>query len=289
MACNLCGSQNFRVFLKGTASRKYFLSATSQEYVGGQIVRCSRCGLVYRHSIPPAAILEREYSRHAETAYLESQKERSRSFARSLLEIKKYMPSGKLLDVGSAAGLFLNEAKKVGFEVLGVEPNKYLANYAHKTFSLKVYQKTFDKFDIPERSIDIVTFWDVLEHLPNPLAALRKTHRILARGGVAVINYPDINSLPARLLGRHWWFVISGHLYYFTPQTISKMLREAGFKVIRDKRHFQILSLSYLFTRLGRYSKNVGSKLSLFSKKLGIGNLAICYWAGQRTVIAGKD
>src|SRR3990172_10056094 len=204
MACNLCGTSSFDVFFKGVVGGKSVFSATSQEYNGEQIVCCNRCGLVYTRSIPPATLLEREYSRHDETAYLESQKERSRSFARSLLEIKKYMPSGKLLDVGSAAGLFLNEAKKVGFEVLGVEPNKYFSNYAHKTFSLKVYQKTFDKFDIPERSIDIVTFWDVLEHLPNPLAALRKTHRILARGGVAVINYPDINSLPARLLGRHW-------------------------------------------------------------------------------------
>lgn len=288
--CNLCGGNNSSLFLKspGPAEKKTSFSTTSQAVAGESIVKCQDCGLIYVNPRPPDWLVKKEYSLKEEKEYIKDARGRIVSFQRSLKIIKSYRGSGKILDVGCAAGFFLKIAKDGGFEVYGVEPNHWLADWGRKNLMLDIFPRSFEKANFPGDFFDVATFWDVLEHLTDPLGALARTNRILKKGGIVVVNYPDIDSLPAKVFGKRWWFVISGHLFYFTPETISKMLAKAGFEVIKNQHHFQTLSLSYLLTRLGRYNFGLAQKLSNFSQLLGLGNVLIPYYAGQRTVIARK-
>lgn len=267
---------------------KSAFSATSQSISGEQIVKCKNCGLIYVNPRPSAQLILDEYSRGEEETYIKDAEARTASFRRSLETIRKYKDSGVLLDVGCAAGFFLKAARDAGFKVYGVEPNKWLANWGRKNLSLDISPEPFEKAQFPRDFFDVVTFWSVLEHLADPLSALRKTNQLMKKGGVLIINYPDTNSFLAKVFGRNWWFVVSGHLYYFTSGTLAEMLKKTGFEVIENRPHFQILSLPYLFTRLGRYNATLADRLSKFSESLGFKNLFIPYYAGQRMIIARK-
>lgn len=96
-----------------------------------------------------------------------------------------------------------------------------------------------------------------------------------------IVNYPDIHSLVARLMGRKWVFLLSVHLYYFTPDTVKAILAETGFQVQRSKKHWQSLELGYILFRMGPYIpwlSKLGTKLV---SVLRIQHLQIPYWMGQ--------
>lgn len=290
--CNFCGSKLYSIFLISPKAKDHnnrLFSTTSQAVAGETVVRCISCGLIYVNPRPKKSKILTDYSKAKEDIYINEKEARMKTFKNSLKIIQKYKKTGVLLDVGCAAGFFLKVVQRQGFEVYGIEPNKWLADWGRKNLKLNIASKSFEESDFPKDFFDVVTFWDVLEHTINPLETLEKTNRVLKKGGILMLNYPDINSLPAKIFGKHWWFIISNHLFYFTPDTISKMLKKTGFEIIENHVHFQKLSVAYLLTRLGRYNINLAKKLSDFSLILGFGNFLIPYYAGQKTVIAIKQ
>jgi hypothetical protein len=115
---------------------------------------------------------------------------------------------------------------------------------------------------------------------------LVECHRVLKPDGLLIVNYPDIQSLVARLMGRRWVFLLSVHLYYFTPATIRTMLEKTGFKVARFKRHWQSLELGYILFRMQPYLPRLSSLGTKIAATLKIEHLQIPYWMGQVLVLA---
>ncbi len=103
------------------------------------------------------------------------------------------------------------------------------------------------------------------------------------------MNYPDIGSGAAKLMGKRWVFLLSVHLYYFDPKTIRKMLLKHGFSTVRIKPYFQTLSLGYLAFRMHPYSKSLSKLGTKTVRALRMENLQIPYWLGQTMVIARKE
>ena len=138
-------------------------------------------------------------------------------------------------------------------------------------------------------SYDLVTLWDVLEHTADPKAEIAETHRLLKTNGLLVVNYPDIGSWIARLMGRSWVFLLDVHLYYFTRTTITRLLETAGFDVVVVRPHYQRLSLGYI---LRRAAAHVGAPARIAQgawprwRRLLI--VQVPYWMGQTLVIARK-
>ena len=139
----------------------------------------------------------------------------------------------------------------------------------------------------PARSYDVVTLWDVLEHTPDPKTEVRETHRLLKEDGLLVINYPDIGSWIARLMGRSWVFLLDVHLYYFTRATIRKLLEDAGFEIVRIRPHFQRLGCGYVLRAQCRTSAHPRSRWPPLPS-LGLAEWQVPYWMGQTLVIARK-
>ncbi len=307
IACNLCGKNDYSVIyekidtpLEVPLTDKF--SAAKGILSTDQIVRCNHCSLVYTNPRVKADLMLSSCAQGDDEVYVSQEEGRKKTFEEGIFWIKKTVPfSSKessqkpvLLDVGCAAGFFLAVAKEHGFEPYGVELNSWLADYGRKKFGLShVTSGTLESAKFSANLFDYVTMWDVLEHVPDPSATLHELSRITKSGGHIVISYPDYNSIFAKLFGRRWWFLLSHHIYYFTPATMEKILAKNGFTVVTDKMHWQKLKIVYMLDMFVKLNKNpiVRAPFAVASfvlKKLHLQNLSVRYYASQRDVIAQK-
>lgn len=294
VVCNICGAADFDVVypeLPGLAALnpKEVFSSSSHNISVEQIVKCRRCGLVYVTPRFKPTVVVAGYSGAVDKDYVSQEQARLATFQKSLQLLAQYASQPeKLLDVGAAAGYFVKAASDAGWIAEGVEPSRWMSEYASSRLNVKVLPGTIHDHHYVKNSFNAVTFWDVLEHVPDPSADLFAAARILKYGGILIVNYPDFASLPAKIFGRKWWFVLSIHLFYFTPDTITKMLNKHGFNILKIKPHFQTLELGYLIYRLKSYS-GLGYKIMMpIAKLLHLDKLHLPYYAGQTLVIAQK-
>jgi 2-polyprenyl-3-methyl-5-hydroxy-6-metoxy-1,4-benzoquinol methylase len=304
--CNLCGKDDFTVLfekidtpLEIPLTDKF--SAAKGILSTDQIVRCNHCDLVYTNPRIKADIIVDSCAQGDDEVYVSQEEGRKVTFQEGFNWIKEatnpqteneYKP--KILDIGCAAGFFLSVAKENGFDPYGVELNKWLAEWGMKRYDLKnVKAGTLEAAEWKDNFFDYLTMWDVLEHVPDPMTTLKEMNRITKKNGYVVISYPDFSSILAKLFGRKWWFLLSHHIFYFTPTTMEAMLKKAGFRVVTDKMHWQDLKLTYMLDMFAKLNKNpiVKAPFTLTSsimKKVGLRDMQVRYYASQRDVIAQK-
>lgn len=165
---------------------------------------------------------------------------------RYLARIKKFKTKGKLLDCGCATGLFLDQAQKQGFDVYGFDVSEYAVDIAKKSFGTRVQVATLQDFKYKPRTFDVITLLDVIEHLEDPRKALRRLKRVLKSDGLLIINTGDAGSLLARIEGKGWHFFIPPqHLFFFSRKTITDLLQQAGFQVIKIDYKGKWVSIRY--------------------------------------------
>lgn len=289
--CNLCGNDDYKVLYDSTGpieKKKGEYSASSSHILTDRVVQCKHCNLIYINPRPVGEAIVEDYADAVDETYVSQSRGRLKTFEEGVSLIEKYVPKGKLLDVGAAAGFFVYAAQMRGWKAQGVEPSRWLVGWGKKNLQVALESGTLEEKKYPEGSFDVVTFWDVLEHVPDPLASLKEANRVLRKGGVVAINYPNIASNMAKLAGRKWWFLLSVHLWYFTPETIQKMLEKAGYEVFYTKRHWQKLSLGYLVYRIKPYNKFLHGILDKVVGGLGLQDRQITYYASQTLVLARK-
>jgi 2-polyprenyl-3-methyl-5-hydroxy-6-metoxy-1,4-benzoquinol methylase len=219
----------------------------------GRHVKCKNCHLIYMNPIEKVSKTNEYYSRaknnHAPTireSYLKTAKSQLRL-------IQKYSSGTSLLDVGCAQGFFLFNASKAGYITKGIEISQDAAEYARREFDLDVEAKPFEELRLPENRFDVVTLWQVLEHVPYPLMILNEVHRILKPGGLLVVSTPNIEGIPAKVLRKRWWDIKRLHINQFTIKTLSDILRNAGFRNISSVSYRGFVSLSILLTMMLKY------------------------------------
>jgi len=160
-------------------------------------------------------------------------------FPAGLAMLKRLGACGKLLDIGCSVGLFLNAARQEGFDVAGVELSPEPARFARQHFQLDVFCGTLESAPWGDGSFNVVTLWDVREHLPDPRATLQQVARILRPGGHLAIRVPDGEfHLWKTFFLRPWfghrfiWMEVPNHLNHFRPRTLRRLLEETGFDVL---------------------------------------------------------
>lgn len=295
--CNLCGTNNYTIVYESRYENqtaedlKEKFKSSGDETLIDQVVQCQNCGLIYTNPRIKADLILKGYSEGSDETFASQAAARERTFERCLNTIEKSTNKkrGKILDVGTATGSFLSIAKKRGWDVEGLEPNTWLCAWAKEHYGLSIKSRTIFEQHYPAETFDVITLWDVLEHVPDPKKVLQECNRILKKDGFLVVNYPDIGSWIARLMGRKWVFLLSVHLYYFTPDTMRKMLGKNGFSLILKKPHFQSLEQGYLMLRMKAYSHILHTIGYNTTKVLGLEKCQIPYWLGQTLVIAKKQ
>ena len=240
--CILCGNNS--------AQYLYTISdlLLERSEIVATFVQCQNCGLTYQNPRPSFAEMAYHYPPHYESyADPEEQAVQSllmrKAFAYGLDKryrfIAGYRSSGRLLDIGCATGTFLHKLQQEGnWEVYGVEVNSDVAERAKYRYNLNIHAGTVEDAAYPDNFFDVVTMWDVLEHLHDPVTTLREIRRILTPDGLVVTRVPNGASWDARIFKQYWaGFDAPRHLYVFTPRTLSLLLRKTGFNILKHTTH----------------------------------------------------
>ncbi|MGB9724482.1 MAG: class I SAM-dependent methyltransferase [Chloroflexia bacterium] len=203
-------------------------------------LRCAGCGLIRLEPRPPSSELLRYYPEDYEA--FQSRREnplfrwgRRRLWYRRLQAIRHYLPrAGRALDVGCGTGEFLEIIRRLGWDGVGIEPNPWAARQARVRLEAGVVQEIpLEEAAYPPETFDLITLWDVLEHLDNPPAALRRLAGWLRPDGLLAVGVPNLESWDARFFGPAWigWDA-PRHLHLFPDSTLRGMLAETGFSVL---------------------------------------------------------
>jgi SAM-dependent methyltransferase len=299
VACPVCGSSDSRLLRAasypegiGLAQVQSAYCASSDHALLDAVVKCRACGMVYVNPRLDAAVIQGGYEAVEDPVFVQQNPQRIRTFARvirSILRRTGLDPAGKrLLDVGCAGGAFPEAARAAGFAARGVEPSRWLSDYGRTTYGIDVVQGILLPGMFADREFDVITMWDVIEHLPDPHDALTTIHSLLKPGGYLWVNYPDIGGVVARLLGWRWPFWLSVHLHYYTRNTMRRQLEKAGFSICYMRAHWQELQLGYVLQRAASLLPPFGP-LSRLAYAVGVGKLPITYNIGQTLVVARRN
>lgn len=254
--CPICEANSSRLWWRANLPEQ--ISVKEFSYSGdkkfhGQVVRCPKCTHRYVSPIPTAT--ESMYSEVTDDFYLESESYRKDTFADFLGETERLtkISSGRCLDVGCSAGLFLDVAKAKGYSTFGIELSRWAVELARSKGHVVYNQSLFDHRVDEKDKYDLVTAFDIVEHLEDPRSALKQLKSLLRPGGALVGIVPDMDAWHMRLLGQHHWLVVLMHYQYFSRQSLRLLLKD----VFQDKWKL-VLAPAYRFQlkKAAHYSKS---------------------------------
>jgi SAM-dependent methyltransferase len=228
---------------------------------GFEIVRCLGCGHRYLNPPPTAEEVRALY----DESYFKSDGSLDRGYGdyaaqahnirRTFRDRLRFLPEtrGKLLDVGAAAGFFVEQCRAAGWDAEGVEPSEWASRYAREELGQPVKTCGLAEANFPDNSFDVVTCWEVIEHLPDPRTLLAEIARVLKPGGLLYMSTPDAGSLVARGSGKRWlgWYKVPEHLQFFDRGGLSRLASEVGFHVESGLYVCLPVSLEFAMQRLG--------------------------------------
>lgn len=231
--CDHCGTIEERVLFEGP-DRLHHLPGLFR------VVECPKCSWIRQNPRPSRDSIAYYYPVDYEN-YIRSIEDepsllkrwdRRYGMLKRRWAVERLQAKGRLLDVGCATGNFLHEMQSAGWEVTGVEPSAQAAAYAQKRFDLTVDVGTLRQAELPSNSFDVLTMWDVFEHLHTPWADVIEAHRLLADGGLLVLRIPNMESPERRLFGSFWLgWDLPRHLYFVPRDALAAALSNLGFVV----------------------------------------------------------
>lgn len=241
--CSLCGETRHRVM---------------HDMGWRRVVRCTGCRLVRADPLPSLAEKEeietrgytdssdfpevRDFFANCHRDFVEDPV--IREMRRHLERLEQAVGGpGRLLDVGAGTGILMHLARERGWAVDGIDIAPLTARKVAEEFGLAISIGPFETFDFGGRQFDGITMLDVLEHVVDPLATLRRAYELLRPGGAIAIAVPNQRSLLTSVVGLYaraggpaandllFRLYVPPHLYYFTPPTLRRMVETAGFRL----------------------------------------------------------
>ena len=244
------------------------------------VVRCGACGLGYvtprlAPDVLPQVYAEDYWSsdnpslrgyddyRHEAPLYI-------RTFEKRYRLVEEFTPKpGRALDIGCAAGFFLHVLQQRGWDVAGVEPSTAIARHATETYGItNIHVGDLAAAPFAPKSFDLITMWDVIEHIPEPIAFLETAVSLLKDDGVLILETQNLDSRFARMLGKRWHhYKHLEHLYHFDPKTIAIALDKVGLRVERltPKYGGKNISMAFIRERATRLHKALRTPLKLLA------------------------
>jgi 2-polyprenyl-3-methyl-5-hydroxy-6-metoxy-1,4-benzoquinol methylase len=219
--CGVCGSLDLRVM---------FCAARS----GNQVVRCRRCGLVFYNPRPGEAAVKALYSEGYFIQEYPSEAARdSLALAhRRLARLEHDVLGRVLVDVGCGVGWFVMAARQRGWQAIGVDPSPAAVRAAGEK-GIPVFHANLSDLSPPGvPPADVLTMWDVLEHLTNPVEGLRHAKAWLREGGLIAIQTQNVSGLAFARMRHRWGQFVDAHLYHFSSQTLRMALQTAGYECV---------------------------------------------------------
>jgi 2-polyprenyl-3-methyl-5-hydroxy-6-metoxy-1,4-benzoquinol methylase len=288
--CVACGEERMHLRYPSTTSGEVpleeFRCTTSALGVHDDILECPGCGLLSsRPTLAPDEIVAR-YEKVVDEEYLAEEEERRELFAWVSGRIGSYyVPGRRLLEIGANMGLFLAVAGEAGWEASGIEPSSWAVQQGRDRFGVDLRQGSVETLDEDPGSVDVLVMLDVLEHLADPAAALRRLRAPLAHQGLLALATVNVEGLHGRLRGGDWPWFIRSHLHYFRPATLTRMLADAGFEVVEWGAVPRSFHVSYLLHRAAGIVP--GSGIARAAVRLGDPKVPVG-WLGDVTLLLAR-
>lgn len=272
---------------------------------------CPDCDIFFLNPPPPAHV-GREYfagayaSERPKSLYYDDTFKDRVSNQRLDLIAEQGAAGGRLLDVGCGKGQFVAVARQRGWEAWGVELDAGACDHARNELGLQtVLNGSLDHPDLPA-SFDVVTLWDVIEHVPDPVSLLQQVHDRLATGGLLVVRTANIRSFAFDKNRQGWWAFGSDHRFYFSPGSLRIALGRAGLNTRAvlnretveraDKRGSGDIADTSLAEGLRAVTRAPGKVLKLahyarnrWRRAVGLRRYGAHYTTSLMTVIASRD
>jgi len=197
-------------------------------YKTSHLVKCKRCNFVFANRIPIKKELDDNYSKYSRDDYLSPVT--IKRYNQILDQLEPYRKQNKILDIGCGIGYFLEVAKKRGWEVYGTEYTDEAINIC-KDKGIHVHQGSPNLKNYTQHQFDVLTAFEVFEHLTDPKAELGKINFLLRPEGALYCTVPNFNSVSKNIL-KDQWNIISypEHLSYFTPRSLKGLLKAYNLK-----------------------------------------------------------
>ena len=204
--------------------------SSADEFLIDQLVQCKNCSLQYLNPRINSKIITDSYEANIDETHVSQDKSRIKTFTKSLKKIIKTLNINDLknkyfLDIGSASGACLKSIKDLGFKEKGYELSKWMTEYGKKNYDVDINQGSISNINENEK-FDLISFWDVLEHVTELDKTLKKVEKISKINTILIINVPDIESLSCKVMRDNWPFYLNVHLYYFNKKTIKIILKK---------------------------------------------------------------
>lgn len=199
-------------------------------YSKHDLVKCKHCGLVFMRQIPSAQDLQTHYGSYSYGREHYLSPLTILSYNNLLDEFEKFRKTNKILDIGCGLGFFLGEAKKRGWEVHGTEFSEMAVNRCkEKGFAVEHSKLEVEMFR--DDDFDVITSFEVIEHINDPVEELEKIHLLLRQGGLFYCTTPNFNALLRYYLKEKYNIIgYPEHLTYYTKKTLNKVVTARGFK-----------------------------------------------------------
>ena len=258
--CNLCGADHYTVMYDSFVTEQEDHYCDSYKitdhsvHLAVRIVKCYKCGLIYMNPQETPSRIHKNYAAMTDDFYVCEEAGRRQSADYILKYLKKINKKGKILDVGCATGFLLDQARKQGFEVYGVELSAWAVDYAKNKLQLpNVTQGSLEDAGYPANHFDVVVLKDVIEHLTDPQETLEQIRHILKPDGIICCNTPDIDSLASKILGAKWWGIKQSHLFYFEKKSLCSLFKTTGYVPVKIRSHARTFTLNYWLSNLLAY------------------------------------
>jgi SAM-dependent methyltransferase len=243
---------------------------------GCDVFQCGSCGLgrADGSSFDPLAYYNQGYFSGGQSDgyadYCSAEPVLRREFARTVEFIQDRKPQGRLLEIGCAYGFFLDEARRAGFEVSGIEPAELAAAHA-RDLGLNIVcgmltETTFKSLG----TLDVIVLLDVIEHLPDPHEALALCADHLRPDGIIVLTTGDFGSIVAQSTGAHWRLMTPPqHLWFFNRDSVASLAHSVGLRIESSDHPWKFVPLSLVVFQLGRMlgrkaaASSIGSRFAI--------------------------
>lgn len=216
--CTLCGGKKIHQ-LKG--------------YHEKGLIKCRECGFVFMEKIPSPEELNSHYGSYSyeSSGYLSPLT--IKSYNKLLDEFEPYRKTNNILDVGCGRGWFLAEALKRGWQVYGTEYSKTAVRICRET-GINIKEGVLNASNFENEMFDVITSFEVIEHINNPNEELEEIYKLLRTGGLFYCTTPNFNSLMRYYLKADYNVIgYPEHLSYYTKSTLNKVTKRHGLRPIK--------------------------------------------------------
>jgi SAM-dependent methyltransferase len=253
-----------------------------------RLIECPVCDLVYASPVPTLEALSSAYNEAAFDS-AEEARHAARTYGSFLPAIASRLPDRRgVLDIGTGDGVFLEQLLSRGFSgVMGVEPSTAPIAAAKPKIRPLIKHDIFKPQDYQPGSLSLITCFQTIEHLSDPLEMCRDAHRLLKEGGAVFLIGHNRRAVSARLLGKKSPIFDIEHLQLFSPRSARQLLKRAGFSSIQLKTVRNRYPLHY-WLKLFPIPTAPKRKLITLLKTLKVGYLQIPLPAGNMAVIGYK-